>query len=99
MQTFVHKGSPYLEEVFNPVWVIAVALPADSFHLFDLARLTGSLNVLEVDIGLLAEIHDGPQEVKQALSGVRERKRQSSGLKRLVGIRQDADRTSSLLPS
>lgn len=58
-----------LEEVLNPLGVVAVALSADSLHLFDLTRFTGCLDVLEVDIGLLAEIHNRPQEVKQAFDG------------------------------
>lgn len=50
--------SLYLEEVFNPVWVITVALSTDSLHFFDLTCFTGSLDVLEVNIRLLAEIHN-----------------------------------------
>lgn len=64
-----HGGSSYLEEVFNPLSIVAVALPADPLHLFDLARFAGGLDVLEVDVGLLAEVHDGAEEVKQALDG------------------------------
>ncbi len=60
-------GSFYLEEVFNPLRVVAVALSTDSLHFFDLARLTGSLDVLKVNVRLLAEIHNRPKEVKQAL--------------------------------
>lgn len=59
----------YLEEVFNPLWVIAVALSTDSLHFFDLSCFTGSLDVLKVYIGLLAEIHNRPKEVKQAFDG------------------------------
>lgn len=54
----------YLEEIFNPVWVIAVALSADSFHFFDLTSFTSSLDVFKVNVGLLAEIHNRPEEVK-----------------------------------
>lgn len=57
----------HLEEVFHPLRVIAVALSTDSLHFFDLARFTGSLDVLKVNIRLLAEIHNRPEEVKQAL--------------------------------
>lgn len=64
--TFRPSGCFYLEEVFNPVRVVAVALSTDSLHFFDLTCFTGSLDVLEVNIGLLAEIHNRPKEVKQA---------------------------------
>lgn len=61
-----HSGSFYLQEVLNPLWVIAVALSADSLHFFDLTCFTGSLDVLKVNIGLLAKIHNRSKEVKQA---------------------------------
>lgn len=57
----------YLEEVFNPLWVVAVALSTYSLHFFDLTRLTSSLDVFEVNVGFLAEIHDRAKEVKQTL--------------------------------
>ena len=57
---------PHLEEVLDALWVVAVALAADALHLFDLARLAGRLDVLEVDLGVLAEVHDGAQEIEQA---------------------------------
>lgn len=60
---------PHLEEVLHPLWVVAVALPADSLHFLDLTRFTRRLDVLEVNVGLLAEIDDGAQEVEQALDG------------------------------
>ena len=55
----------YLEEIFDSLWVIAVALTADALHLFDLAGLAGSLDVLEVDLRVLAEVNNGAQEVEQ----------------------------------
>lgn len=55
----------YLEEVLDALWVIAVALSADPLHLFDLARLAGSLDVFEVNLGVLTEVHDRAQEVEQ----------------------------------
>lgn len=58
----------YLEEVFNPLWVVAVALSTDSLHFFDLACFAGSLDVLKVNVRLLAEIHNRPKEVKQTLN-------------------------------
>lgn len=55
----------YLKEVLDTLWVVAVALSTDPFNLFDLARLAGSLNVFEMNVGILAEVHNGAQEVKQ----------------------------------
>lgn len=55
----------YLQEVLDPLRVVAVALSADPLHFFDLASLTGSLNVFEVDLWILAEIHNGAQEIEQ----------------------------------
>ena len=56
----------YLEEVFDPFWIIAVALSADPLNLFDLAGLTSSLDVLKMNILFLAEVYNRPQKVKQA---------------------------------
>lgn len=58
-------GSSYLQEVLHAFGVVAVALPADPLHLLDLAGLAGCLDVLEVHLGVLAEVHDGTQEVEQ----------------------------------
>lgn len=66
---FGHLGSKrqrHLEEVLHPLGVVAVALPADSLHFLDLTRFARRLDVLEVNIGLLAEIDDGAEEVEQA---------------------------------
>lgn len=54
-----------LEEVLHTLRVVAVTLSADSFHLFDLARLAGSLDIFEVNLWILAEVHNGTQKVKQ----------------------------------
>lgn len=61
MPTFL----PYLEEILDSFGVVAVALSADPLHLFDLSCLTGGLDVLEVDLWVLAEVNDGTQEVEQ----------------------------------
>lgn len=58
-------NSFYLEEVFDSLWVVAVALSTDSLHFLDLTCLAGSLDVLKVNIGLLTEIHNRSKEVKQ----------------------------------
>lgn len=63
---FILQGSiSDLEEILHTFGVVAVALSADSLHLFDLTCLAGGLDVFEVDLGILAEVHDGTQEVKQ----------------------------------
>lgn len=55
-----------LQEILDSIWVIAVAFTANSLHFLHLACLASSLNVFEVNVGLLAEIHDGAQEIKQS---------------------------------
>ena len=58
-------STPDLEEVLHTLRIVAVTLSADSLHLFDLARLAGSLDIFEVNLGVLAEVHNGTQEVEQ----------------------------------
>lgn len=55
----------YLEEVLDTFRVVAVALSTDPLHLFDLACLAGGLDVFEVNFGVLTEVHNGAQEIKQ----------------------------------
>ena len=57
--------SSYLEEVLDPFGIIAVAFPANTLDLFDLARLAGGLDVLEMHVAVLAEVHDASKEVEQ----------------------------------
>lgn len=64
-ETHHNCNSFYLEEVFDSLWVVAVALSTDSLHFLDLTCLAGSLDVLKVNIGLLTEIHNRSKEVKQ----------------------------------
>lgn len=54
-----------LEEVLDPLRVVAVALTTDPLHLLDLACLAGSLDILEVNLWVLAKVHDRSQEVEQ----------------------------------
>lgn len=56
----------YLEEVLDTLGVVAVALPTDPFHLFDLTRLAGSLDVFEVNFRILTEVYNRAQEIEQA---------------------------------
>lgn len=58
--------APHLEKVLDPLRVVAVALSTDSLHLLDLACLAGCLNVLEVDVCVLAEVDHSSQEEVQA---------------------------------
>ena len=69
----MHTQAPHLEEVLDPLWVVAVALPADPLHLLDLARLAGGLDVLEVDVLVLTEVdHTTQEEVQACRMGERE---------------------------
>lgn len=67
MSVFDRSSHPchYLEEVLDTLRIVAVALSADPFHLFDLARLAGSLDVFEVNFGILTEVYNRAQEIEQ----------------------------------
>ena len=54
-----------LEEILHTFRVIAVALPAYTFHFLNLPCFAGRLNVLEMNIWILAKVHNRPQEVEQ----------------------------------
>lgn len=56
----------YLEKILHSFRVIAVTFTADPFHLFNLTRLAGCLDIFEVDIWILAEVHNRTQEIKQS---------------------------------
>ena len=56
----------YLEEVFDSFRIIAVALPTNSLHFLDLTGFASSLDVLEMDLTVLAEVHNRAQEVEEA---------------------------------
>ncbi len=55
----------YLEKVLDMFRVIAVAFPTDPLHFFDLARLACGLDVLEMHLWVLAEVHNRAKEVEQ----------------------------------
>lgn len=61
-----HSRNFYLQEVFHSFWIITVAFSANPFYFFDLARLASGLDVLKVDIWVLAEVHNRAQEIEQA---------------------------------
>jgi hypothetical protein len=46
----------FLEEVFDLLRIIEVTLSANAFDLTDLAGASGSLDVLKVNLGILAEV-------------------------------------------
>lgn len=54
-----------LQEVFHPLWIIAVTLPTNSLHFLDLSSFTRSLDVLEMHIRILTKVNNGSQKVEQ----------------------------------
>lgn len=59
------RKKKYLKKVLDTLRVVAIALSANPFYLLDLACLAGSLDVFEVNLRILTEVHNGAQEVKQ----------------------------------
>lgn len=53
----------FLEEVFDFLGVIEVALATDALDLADLSGASGGLDVLEVDFGVLAQVDDRAEVV------------------------------------
>lgn len=56
------------EEVFDFLRVVEVALAAETLHFADLASTGCGLDIFEVDLGVLAQVHDRTKEVVQSLS-------------------------------
>ena len=52
-----------LEEILDFLRVVVVTLSADALDLSDLVGAGGSLDVLEVDLGILAKVDDRPEIV------------------------------------
>jgi hypothetical protein len=48
----------FLEEVFDLLQIIEVTLSANAFDLTDLTSASGSLDVLKVNLGILAEVEN-----------------------------------------
>lgn len=59
----------YLEEVFDSFGIITVTFTANAFDFFDLARFAGSLDIFEMNVGILWVVDDGAKEVKKTLKG------------------------------
>lgn len=55
-----------LQKVFHAFRLVAAALAANALNFFDLVSFAGSLNVFEVNLGVLAEVDDRPQEIIKA---------------------------------
>lgn len=58
----------FLEKVFDLLGVVKVALAYDAFDLADLTRPRRRLNVLEVDLRVLAKVDDGAEVVVETWS-------------------------------
>jgi hypothetical protein len=86
IQRSVSSGA-YLEEVLDALWVVAVALPTDPLHLFDLARLAGRLDVLEVHLWVLTEVDNGAQEVEETWVVQAERDGYHTRYNQLINLR------------
>jgi hypothetical protein len=52
-----------LEEILDLLRVVIVALSTDALHFSDLVGAGGGLNVLEVNLGILAKVYDGSKVV------------------------------------
>lgn len=60
----------YLKEVLDALSVVAIGLATDTFHFLDLSSLASSLDILEVNLGVLAEVDDRAQKVEQTLKAL-----------------------------
>ncbi len=60
----------FLEEVLDLLGVVDAVVTADALNLADLSHLGGSFDVLEDNLGVLADIDDAAQEVVEAFSGL-----------------------------
>jgi hypothetical protein len=59
-----------LQEVLDTLGIEKLVLTADTLNLTELASLDGSLDVLEDDLGVLAEVDNGAKEVEETLEGL-----------------------------
>jgi len=54
----LHCVPLYLEKVLDAFWIVAATFTTDAFHFLHLSRLARRLDVLEVHLGILTEVHD-----------------------------------------
>lgn len=52
-----------LQEILDLLWIVVVALSTDTFNFTNLAGPSGSLDVLEVDFRIFAEVHNRSEVV------------------------------------
>lgn len=64
-RNILHLSISDLEEVLHMFRIIAITLSADSLHLFNLACLASGLDIFEVDLWILAEVHNRAQKIEQ----------------------------------
>lgn len=60
----------YLEEVFHTLGVVAVRFTADALDLLDLSSFASGLDVLEMNLGVLAEVNNRAQKVEQSFEAL-----------------------------
>lgn len=52
------KAEINLKEILDALSVVAIGLATDALHFLDLPGLAGSLDILEVNLWVLAEVDD-----------------------------------------
>lgn len=60
----------FLEKVLDLLGVEVIALPTNTFDFPNLTSASGSLDVLEVDLGVCAEVDNGTEIVVETLEGL-----------------------------
>lgn len=70
----------FLEEVFDFLGIVEVALPADTFDFADLPCARGGLDVFEVNFRILAEVDNRAEVVIQSLMKRSEEPKRKSAL-------------------
>ena len=56
------------------IWIVTVALSADSFNFFDLPGLAGSLDVFEMNFWVLTEVDNRAKKIEEACKKFYKRK-------------------------
>jgi len=56
-----------LQEVLNLLRIIVIGLPADALDLTNLSCPCSSLDVLEVNLGVIAQVYDGTEVIIKTL--------------------------------